>query len=144
MGPGTRTSKQVTETLKREGVGGWFGRGIRLFDESYWIPTTDWMNQRVADAVARLKREDLDPATDYAPDGSDCDNWALIIAAEVSKQWIHQNKDRRGGYPSLAFGIAVAPGHALNIGITTEGVRYWNYGQYVPAWDGQITEVDFK
>jgi len=137
------TSAEIKKYLKSKGAGGFWGRGIRLFDEQYDIIHKADMDSMVSDSLEKLKSEGLDPYADYFRWIADCDNWTLWLQSEVSKAWAVKNKDNTQARP-LAFGRCLVPGHDLNIGITTEGVTIWNYGAPYNIDLKTIKEVEFK
>lgn len=139
----TVSADDLRKELRKLGIGGWMGRGLRLFDQQYALIPYVEMDAMVVSAMNKLDNEGLIPSEDYATDGGDCDNWTLWVQAEVTKSWSlkHQGLSQ---YPALAFGRCMVPGHDINIGITASGPYVWNYGT-VTAWNlKSLTEVEFK
>jgi hypothetical protein len=134
-------TKDLNARLYSKKIGGFLDRSRRLFDEEYADIDLDDMKSRVSSAVEKLRTEGLDPPLAYHEDDADCDNFALWIQSEVTKQWAKE-KHNKGAIP---FGPGLVPGHELNIGVTRQGIFAWNYGQFEPDFDlSKIKEVEFK
>lgn len=136
------THTDLKKLLKSYGIGGFFGRGIRLFDEEYFLPSRNEISRLVTLSLENLAYEGLAPEEDYAKNGSDCDSWVLWIQSEVMKAWATENAGKTS-YPSIAFGRALVPGHAVNIAVTPDGALIFNYGQLTDWNLKEITEVEF-
>ena len=131
--------KELKKILRNEGIGNWYG-GIRLFDGEYAYPTRFDMLQRVNWAVKTLAELGYVPSTDYAEFGADCDSSSKWLQAVVNFKWYLENKGLKS-FPAYPFGTAILPGHAINLGVTQEGIIYFDYGQVMPRPD-KITEVE--
>jgi hypothetical protein len=137
------TNKQFEKRIRSYGVGGFWGRGIRLFDEHFEaLPTIQEYDGMVKIAMQKLASEGFVPQEDYAEDGADCDNWAMMIYVEVMKQWIKKHEGSKS-YPALEFGWDIMKGHANNIALSEKEVGIWNYGQLVSVDPATIIEVSF-
>ena len=136
------TSEELKKRLRLAGIGGFLGRGLRIFDRIYYTNTIDWFDHRVKAAFEKLAAEGL-LIEDYREDGADCDNWSMWIQSEVTKQWAIERKSE-ASTPALAFGRALLPGHDINIAVCTDGIAAWNYGRLHDFDLKSITEVEFK
>ena len=135
-------AESVKKILRNEGIGGFMGRGIRLFDHDFMSLPLSEIDSRCEDAMAKLAQEGL-TTEDYRENGVDCDNFALWIQSEVTKQWAIDSKPK-AKTPALLFGRAALPGHEINIAICEGNIFTWNYGQLFTVDLKTIKEVEFK
>lgn len=139
----TVTSRELKKLIRASGAGGFFGRGIRLFDEQYAIFTVSEMDTIVTCAMGKLASEGIVPEEDYAENAGDCDTLATIIWAEILKGWMKKHKGQKS-YPAIAFGFGIMPDHAVNVGVCKEGVKIWNYGTLTDWNPKDLIEVDVR
>lgn len=129
--------KDLKKMLRKAGIGGTFGRGIRLFDLEYAdVPFND-MNSMVLFSTNGLKNLGLE----WKENISDCDNWSLWIMADVSKQWAIENRETSKAIP---FGRANMKGHDTNIGVADGKIYFWDYGVLKDFDPKTIRECEFK
>jgi len=132
------THKDLKKLLQKAGLGGMFGRGIRLFDTEYAEVTFKDMENRVAIAKQELSLEGLV----WEENLLDCDSFTIIYMAEVAKQWFLESKGKGlGTYP---FGRAHMKGHDTNIGVADGNVYFWDYGELKYFDPKTIDEVELR
>lgn len=136
------TDTELKKTLRDNGIGGLFGRGLRVFDKEYHLPKFSDANNRVIRAVNQLAAKGL-PISAYRKDGVDCDNFAMWIQSLVTIDWAIERL-AFPDTPAYPLGTAIIPGHAINIAVCKDGIKTWNYGA-VHGFDLKtIKEVEFK
>lgn len=138
----TVTSDQLRKLIKQSGAGGFLGRGTRLFDREYALFSISEIDARVQAAISSLFDDGITDQS-YADNGADCDNFALLIQAEVMKAWMLENKGKTS-YPAIAFGSGIMPKHSVNVGICEDGVRIWNYGTLTDWNPSELFEVEIR
>jgi len=134
--------KELKKILQKEGIGGWFGAGIRPFDVEIAYPTAQDMMDRVSVGMKTMADFGYDPRVDYSENGADCENSAKWLQAIVTFKWYLEHKGQKS-FPAYPFGFDLVPEHGMNIGVTQSGILYYNYGKLVEADPKTIKEVEF-
>lgn len=135
------THKELKKILRKAGIGGMFGTGIRLFDGEFTYPSVDDAKDRARNGMAALAKKGFVPSRDYAEFIADCDGASKWLQAEVTFGWFLDHKGVKS-FPAYPFGTAVVPGHAFNLCVTDSGLLFWDYGELFYPDAKTIKEVE--
>jgi hypothetical protein len=137
------SSNDFKKVIRSAGIGGWLGRGIRLFDTEYYAPEFEYGKRLFGKGVAIVSAKGLIPSSEYRKNRADCDNFSMWYQSEVTQLWALDKSI--GGDQAITIGRSLVPGHDINIGYFSDaGWVVWNYG-VITEWNlKEISEVEFK